>query len=227
VEAGSAFDVTLTVETERDTVASSYMGTVSLGLSSPGAASLGGPLTVSLDDGVATFSGVTVSAGGEYTLTATSAGVASATSSPLKVSASPTIAPAIVPPTIMAAEPLIIGTRGHRRLAGFELEFSQPLDPFTAYDVDNYFLAQTEKVRRRTVEKPVRVRVIYTPELNSVDLIMAGGATFPHGGELEVIGTSPGGIASAKEIPLDGSGDGYPGTDGLFLVLPKGRGIIR
>ena len=61
VTAGSGFGLTVTLEDNSGDVISSFDGNVSVGLSNnPGGADLGGSLTVTAHDGVATFSGLTL-----------------------------------------------------------------------------------------------------------------------------------------------------------------------
>src|SRR5208283_3389018 len=85
VVAGAGFPLTVTVETSSGAVDSTFNGTVTLALgTNPGGSSttLGGMLTATAVNGVATFSGLTLNnAGNGYTLKATADGLAVTTSS--------------------------------------------------------------------------------------------------------------------------------------------------
>jgi hypothetical protein len=89
VTAGSGFGLTVTAYDKSGHVDSSFNGTVTAALeNNPGGATLGGTLTATAQDGVASFSGLTLdtSANG-YTLLVSANGLASATTSPFNVTA--------------------------------------------------------------------------------------------------------------------------------------------
>ena len=85
--AGSPFKLVIEAEDAAGNVSTTFGGSVSLALGSdPGGASLGGTVTVSAVDGVATFSGVTVSQPGVgYTFQATASGLSAGASSAFTV----------------------------------------------------------------------------------------------------------------------------------------------
>ena len=88
VAAGSGFALAVTAKDGAGNVDTSFDGnvTVALGDYFGDAVPLGGTVTVQADQGVATFSGLTVGPAGDYLLTATSDGL-TGTSSPLSVTA--------------------------------------------------------------------------------------------------------------------------------------------
>ena len=81
VTAGAGFPITVTAEDSYGNVDTSFNGPITIALASnPGGATLGGTLTATAVNGVATFSNLTISsAGNGYTLQATSTGLTSAT----------------------------------------------------------------------------------------------------------------------------------------------------
>ncbi len=84
---GAGFGLTATVEDSSGNVDSSFNGTVTVGLSAnPGGATLGGTLTVTAQDGVATFAGLTLNnAGTGYTLLVSANGLVGATTDAINV----------------------------------------------------------------------------------------------------------------------------------------------
>ena len=107
VTAGSGFGFTVTAEAASGGVETSFNGTVTVALSNnPGGAILGGTLTATAQDGVATFSGLTLNKSGTgYTLLVSANGLASATTDGFNVT--PAAATQLVvtsqPPTSLLA----------------------------------------------------------------------------------------------------------------------------
>ena len=89
VTAGAGFGFTVTAEDAQGNVATGFTGSETVALASnPGSSTLGGTLTVSATNGIATFSGLTLNkAGSGYTLAITSGTLTSATSSAISVTA--------------------------------------------------------------------------------------------------------------------------------------------
>ena len=87
VTAGSRFGLTVQAEDSSGNLLTSFNGTVTVALASnPGGATLGGTLTVTASDGVATFSGLTLTkAASGYTLAATSSGLGRGVTSAITV----------------------------------------------------------------------------------------------------------------------------------------------
>ena len=88
VQAGIGFGLIIVVEDAFGNVVTNFSGSVTLALgSNPGQSTLGGTLKVTVKNGVATFSGLTLNkAGTGYTLRATSGSLTSATTNAFKVS---------------------------------------------------------------------------------------------------------------------------------------------
>jgi len=87
VTAGSGFGLSVTVESPSGSTITDYNGNVTIGLAkNPGSGSLGGTLTATAVDGVASFSGLTLDiAGIGYTIKATASGLTAATTSAFDV----------------------------------------------------------------------------------------------------------------------------------------------
>jgi Bacterial Ig-like domain (group 3) len=111
VTVGSAFSLSVAVEDASGNVITSYIASVAISLANnPGAATLGGPMTAPVNNGVATFSGLTLSKPGTgYTLRVSGGNLAPATTAPFNVTPistiSPTPSPTPMPPTGPATTP--------------------------------------------------------------------------------------------------------------------------
>ena len=89
VAAGNEFTIAVTAENSSGSVDPSFNGNVTVSLPGARAASLGGTLTVSALNGTATFSNLTLTEPGNYTLSVNSDGVAGTETSPFVVTAAP------------------------------------------------------------------------------------------------------------------------------------------
>jgi hypothetical protein len=89
VGAGTSFGLTIAVADATGNLVTSYGGNVTIALASdPGGGQLGGTLTVTAVNGVATFTGLTINlASAGYMLRATSGGLRAATTAPISVAA--------------------------------------------------------------------------------------------------------------------------------------------
>ncbi len=102
VAAGSGFGLTVAVEDSSGNLITGYDASVAIALASnPGGATLGGPVTATVTNGVATFSGLTLNkVGTGYTLRISGGSVGSATTAPISVSPGSAQSPAPTsPPT--------------------------------------------------------------------------------------------------------------------------------
>jgi hypothetical protein len=99
--------------------------------SGPGAAALGGTTTVAAVNGVATFSNLSLSEAGTYTLTASDGTLSSATSTPFNVTAAvvPTFGTVSLPPMVVAGSkfaarvPVVITNQGSAIKGGVAINF--------------------------------------------------------------------------------------------------------
>ena len=128
VTAGSDFGLTVTAEDSSGNVDTSFNGTVTVALANnPGGATLGGTLTVTAQDGVATFSDLTLNkAGTGYTLLVSASGLAGATTDAFDVT--PAAATQLVvtsqpPSNVIAGSHVRPDRRGRRsvRQRGYQL----------------------------------------------------------------------------------------------------------
>ncbi len=106
--AGQPFGLTIEVESPDGSLVTGASGSVTISLgTNPGGASLNGILTATIDQGVATFSGLAIDAVGPgYALTVSSSGLGSVTTSPL------TVTPAAPAALVIAAQPPTSVTAG-------------------------------------------------------------------------------------------------------------------
>ncbi len=121
VTAGRGFGLSVTVEDPFSNAVTDYNGSVTIALASgPNGATLGGTLTATAVDGVATFAGLTLNtAGTGYTLEATASGLKSATTSDFNV------VPTAPAQLVISSEPPSSMTAGD----GFGLSVAEE-DPF-------------------------------------------------------------------------------------------------
>jgi hypothetical protein len=104
VTAGSGFGLTAAIEDAYGNVETGDNGTITVALANnPGGSTLGGTLSVATSQGVATFSGLTLTkAASGYTIQASSSGLTSATSSAI------TVTPAAATQVVITQEPRLL-----------------------------------------------------------------------------------------------------------------------
>ena len=240
VAAGAGFGLTVTAETSTGAVDPTFNGTVTLSLANNAGGSgtvLGGTLTATAVNGVATFSGLTLNKPGNgYTLVVSTNGLTSAMTAPFSVMSPPPPAPT---PPVIIGQSVLFTRKTNRRgkpvgrpvLAGFEIDFSTSMNPVTTGNANNFRLGQyvTRRVGRKVVKvlKAVRFTERFDSSNNSVKLLVAGRPTFTRGGQITLVATPPGGISSAAGVLLDGDNNGTPGDNGTFTIIARARGITR
>jgi hypothetical protein len=115
VATGAGFALTITAETSSGAVDPTFNGTVTLALANNAGGSgtvLGGNLTATAVNGVATFSGLTLNnPGNGYTLVASSNGLASAGAGPFNVTSQPP-PPTVITPTLTFAPGSVVVVNG-------------------------------------------------------------------------------------------------------------------
>jgi hypothetical protein len=218
VEPGSAFGLTVSVNYLSGQVDAGYNGPVTVALVNPGTATLGGTLTVTAKNGVATFTGLTINQPGTgYRLMAFTDPLTTTLTTPVTVDVAPTI----------LSEQIIYAGKGKRKhVVGFMLVFNKALNPTPAQNVTNYVVTQTFKQRGVIGAKAVALMsAVYHPTLNAVTLTIVGKAAFLQGGQIIVNAQSPGGITDTLGAFLDGTGKGVFGTNATLIISPKARGI--
>jgi virginiamycin B lyase len=226
------FGLTVDVTYETGVVDTTYNGAVKLALeNNPGGATLGGLTTVTAHNGVATFSGLTLNeVGAGYRLVAYTDPLTTTVTSPVTVATPPTPqppAPVETPPTVVAEKVITIGQRRRRRVVGFELDFSKPLDAARASNVANYMLTQTNRHGRTLATQAVNAQATYSAATHSVMITLMGKVKFAAGGRLVVNAQAPNGITDTSGAFLDGGNLGAPGSNAAFVIAAKGSSIAR
>jgi hypothetical protein len=116
-------------------------------------------------------------------------------------------------------------------LSGFLIEFSQAMNPATAGDAGNYQVdwVSLKHVNGKTVKvlHPVPVSERYDPASHSSSVLLSSQQAFAQGGQITVLAAGPNGVSSASGASLDGNNQGTGGDNGVFTVLPNGRGVTR
>jgi streptogramin lyase len=210
-----------------------FNGTVTIGLgANTTGGTLGGTTTAAVQNGVATFSGLTINqVGTGYRIVASIDPRTTVLTTPISVTPATngggTSTGGAVPPTIVGEEVLLAGKGRHRRVVGYELDFSTAMDPTRAASTSGYTLVQLQRRGRKLGTRPVAFEAAYDATANSVRLTLSGRPRFAKGGQLVVIARPPGGLTDAAGTPLDGGNQGVPGDDGTFVIAPKGTGISR
>jgi hypothetical protein len=211
--AGQPFTLVVSAEDAFHNVDPSFNGAVTISL--PGEP--GFPRTVQAQNGVATFTGLTLdAAAGGGTIQATAGGLSAGTTGPI-----------LLTPTITGEQVLTIRKTnkkgkpvGKPVFAGFALEYSAAMNPDTAGQAANYQMVSntTRRIKKKTVivHATVALTAAYDPATHTVRLNIQGNPKFTSGGQLTV-NNAPGGVTSAVDALLGG--------DNVFTILPKGAGI--
>jgi streptogramin lyase len=221
VMSSSPFSLTVNVDYQSGVLDTGFNGNVTVALVNPNAngATLGGTLTVAAKDGVATFTGLTLNQlGTGYRITAFTDPLTTTLTTPITVA---------VPPTIVTEKVIFAGKGRHKRVVGYELDFSTAMDPTRAASVVNYTLSQFQRRGGQLVSSPVTFMAAYDATAHDVTLTLVGKPKFVKGGKLVVVAQPPGGLTSAAGAPLDGGNQGTFGDNGTFVIARKGNGISR
>ncbi len=151
---------------------------------------------------------------------------------------SPTPVPAPTPPVIVGEQALFTRKlnkkhkpEGKPVLSGFVLDFSAAMNPATAGNAANYQVDwisfKQARHKKMQVLHAVPISANYDPATQSVSLLLSGKQAFARGGQITVVAEPPDGVSSAAGVLLDGGGQGQAGDNGVFVILPKARGISR
>ncbi len=117
-------------------------------------------------------------------------------------------------PTVVSVERIGV----HAQPTVLVVNFSGPLDPRSATNVDNYKLMSAEG-------PPIKVeQAAYNATDDTVTLYPSRRLNLHRFYELTVIGTGPGGVAGSTGLLLDGAADGSPGTD--YSASITGRNLV-
>jgi hypothetical protein len=172
VFAGSPFSVTAAIEDGQGQVLTSFEGGVTIALAAnPAGATLGGTLTVTASNGIAAFSGLTLSqAGTGYTLKISADG-ADGKTAPFDVLANEILSIPESPtgPRVIASS--IVKKRD--ALREIKIQFSQPMDLHAVTELENYALfdAGRDRVFGNRGDRRLRLkRATYDAATNSITL---------------------------------------------------------
>jgi hypothetical protein len=180
---GMPFGFTVTLNDSSGQAGTASSGTVTLALvNNPG----GTTLTVTTQDGVDTFSGLTLKKHGNgsgYALIAHSGRQTA--------SAHGTAAVASTRPIRIATEEVLTAGKGKdKHVVGFEIDLGKALDPTVARDVANRTVPRTARQTRETVTQSVNLLVDYNSSAGSASLMLTGKAKIARGGQIVVVARS-------------------------------------
>jgi ELWxxDGT repeat protein len=238
ISAGLTFSLVVSADDVFKNLDPNYSGAVTLNLA-------GDPnftTTMRAEDGVATFTGLTVttSSSGEL-IQISAAGLTGTATNPLSVSSvappppppasSPPPLPLPPPPPATASAPTVVLQRlatiqksskkgkpvGKPVFSGFYIQYSQPMNAATAGLAADYQVLSSviKKVKKQTTrsDKPVPFSVSYSPAQNAVTINLKTTRPFAQGGEITIRG-----VISQAGIALSSS-------DTTFTILARAKGI--
>ena len=215
---GQTFTLVVAAEDPFNNVDSTYSGNVTVAL----AGDSGFGTTVVAKNGLATFVGLSVSAGDQGgSIQVTAPRLTSTGTAPISVTAGQE------PPLIIGEQPVTQPKQNRRgkpkgkpMLIGYQLDFSAALNTATGDNAVSYQMTETtiKKAGKKKIVQhtPVRLKPAYNA--NSVTLKILGKPTFPDGGTLTV----------SYELSGQGSGSNPQPPIAevvLFTISPKGTAI--
>jgi choice-of-anchor C domain-containing protein len=230
VTAGSGFGLTVAAEDSSGHVETSYNGTVTVALSNnPSGATLGGTLSVTAQNGVATFSGLTLDkAGTGYRLSIGGRGLIPTTTNAFDVTPAPAT---VLPPILVGMQSLV----NPQSPTSFVLSFSQPMDVARAQDSSNYRLVWAGRDHRLGTKDDQAIPIRwarYDAASWSVKLRLLHRQPQDRTLWLTVASSAPGGLTNAVGTPLAGVATGGPGgaqpirLDLKALRIPMRMGLL-
>jgi len=228
VAAGSSFVFQVMAQDSNGNLVSPFNnGPASVFLSTSNAPSPNGTLlcTAMVQNGLATFSGLTVNFAGTYTLWVTGGGLAPTSLSGFIVApAQPSPKPT---PVIIIGEQAIFQYKLNKKgrhvrkpvPVGYTFEFSSPLNPSGAANPANYQVDAATTKGPKKKGAPILhplfgFGVSYNAASESVTLTLAGKPNFPSGGQITVLA----GVTGGSRRVLTGNT--------VFRIAPKGEAII-
>ncbi len=234
IELGQNFGLSVAIEDDSGAVDTGFEGSVTLATpGDPAAGVLAGTTSVQAVNGIATFTGLSLVAAGSYSIQVTSGAAAPATVGPIVVMDAISVPP-LIPSVTASKAPVVLGeqlvTAGkgkNKYVSGIVITFSSALDPATAQNASNFTVIQTTKGRRASAAKAIRLHARYKPASNTVKLTLLGRPRFAAGGQLVLNAANPGGLASPAGVALEGNSGVSPGSNGLYEILPNGRGMAN
>jgi hypothetical protein len=222
---GQAFAVAVSAEDAYGNLVPSYNGTVTI--SFPGTTT-----SVQSLNGISMFTGLMVSTSAQgATIVATAAGLNRGVSNPI-----------VFAPEVMG---LIATTQkynakhkpvGKPKFAGFEFDFTSPMNVASVSNKANFTLSATMTVKKKIGKKTMKVTQLnqvgfslssYNPVKNSITLTPAGKQTFPKGGQIVLSANPTSGIRSIYGVPLDGNNVHVPGVNATFTISANEKGLTH
>jgi len=218
VAAGSGFGLTVAAVTSSGSVDPLYNGPVTVSLAAnPSGGALGGTMTVTASNGLATFSALSLSKGGNgYTLALSGSGVSSITTSSISVTS---------PLRIVGETVLTAGTGRRKHVTGYQLIFSGALNSTNAQNAANYTLTEKVIQGRKTINRAVKLNAVYDPTGHTVSLLFTSQHQFLKGGSLVVNASSPTGIIDSSGSLIDGDNNGTSGGNAGFVISARGKAL--
>jgi streptogramin lyase len=232
--ANTGFTVVVEARTAANVLDPTYNGNVTISLASnPGGSTLGGTLTVQAQNGVATFSGISLNGPGTgYTLQVSAPGLNTVVTTPFSVQ--PQTPPAPPPAEITGATAVFTQKRnkkgrsvGRPVLLGYQFTFNLPMNG-SINESTNFTLAQNFQATVKVGKK--RKKVLRLQPLGfslnvlsntSVRLLLIGKPAFKLGGQITLVATPPGGLSTQDGGFLDGNG----GVNAVYNIAKGGKAI--
>jgi hypothetical protein len=213
VPAGTGFEIIVEAQDPFGNIDPLFSGKISLALGvNPNGETLGGTLTATAIDGIATFSGVTLDKpNGTYTLNVSGARLT--TESPPAAVAPPT--PGQIP--TVTGETVVYSQKtnkkgkpqGKKTFTGFKIQYSIAMNQATAQIASNYQVKATiiKRVKKQMVKslETVQCSATYDGSSNSVTLKVIGKNPFAKGGQIKIVTSSPTGVSSQLGVALSSS----------------------
>ena len=210
--AGAGFGLTVAAEDRFGELATGYTGTVTLALANnPGAAAIGGSVTVATVGGVATFAGLTLNKGGQgYTVQATSNGLSQATTNGIGV-----IAPSVSVTNVSVQS---VHTGKKKTTSVIVVQFDNALIGAAAANTGAFYLttaAQGKKHKSKTV--PLS-QASYDPVAHTVRLTTRDKLVLKSPVQLRINSSL---LTNSTNSPVQATSAGQPGGE-LVATITKG-----
>ena len=215
VNADGSFGVVVLAEDRFGNVDPNYGGSASLALATnPGNATLRGTMSVTVQGGVATFTGVTISQGGSgYTLDVTSSGLSGAVTSAI----------AVIPPlaTVSSVSVQNESVARHKTSTVIVIAFQEPLNGTAAANLGSYTLHTAAQGKAHKTKGIALSRATYNPVTNTVTLVPRNKLMLRPPVQLQINASI---LTDALGRPLDGNDDGQPGGNFVATLSKGGKG---
>jgi uncharacterized repeat protein (TIGR01451 family) len=215
VNAGAGFGLVVEALDGFGDVDPSFSGSVSVALASnPGGGSLGGPQSVTASGGVATFSGLTLSAAANgATLQINSGNLAPATTGGIAVIPPPTTVQGVAPEKVSA---------GKRKPATtlITIQFNEAVNASQAQNPASYTLSTVAQGKKHPSKPLAIAQVSYNPATHIATLTPAKKLVLSPPVQIQINSSN---LTDAFGRPLDGNHDGQPG--GNFQAIVSNSGV--